>query len=88
MNTKIEERAKAPAYPVEVNAKDNGWSEVQTGPSRYIAAGLTIREHFAGLAMQGIRAATNPHTECALVAEMAVKQADTLIAALNQEQGK
>lgn len=57
-----------------------------TGTTNY--GGLTIREHFAGLAMQGIRAATNPHTECALVAEMAVKQADALIAALNQEQGK
>ena len=75
------DRANEPAYPALESISGNG-------ESRYPAGGLTIREHFAGLAMQGIRAASNVHVGCDIVAEIAVKQADALIAALNQEQGK
>lgn len=47
--------------------------------------GMTLREHYAGLAMQG--AITNPayeHWTVEQVAELAVRQADALIAALNK----
>lgn len=48
------------------------------------STGLTKREYFAGLAMQGIWS-TNSKDDITIehIAEVAVKQADALIAALN-----
>jgi hypothetical protein len=60
----------------------------------YSHGGLTIRQHFASIAMQGMNAAMNtgssefhPNEEtCLYVAQLSVKQADFLIAELNKQQ--
>jgi hypothetical protein len=44
-----------PAFPVEGRYDENGeFHGAQTGNARGWATGLTIRDHFAGLAMQGL----------------------------------
>lgn len=49
------------------------------------APGLTKREMFAAMAMQGIRTTmTHMHSRYAEVADMAVNQADALLAALEK----
>lgn len=49
------------------------------------APGLTKRELFAAMAMQGIRTTmTHMHSRYAEVADMAVDQADALLAALEK----
>ena len=67
-------RANEPAYPVVD----------QTGERFQNEPGLTIREHFAGLAMQGLLVASDPHdtSSPATVAEWSVSYADALISAL------
>lgn len=50
----------------------------------YTISGLTKREHFAALAMQGI-AANGEDLYATDVAQLAVMYADRLIAALNEE---
>lgn len=50
----------------------------------YFASGLTIREHFAALAMQGLLSNPN-HSGVAYEAIIAVEAADALIAELNKE---
>ena len=47
-----------------------------------LSTGMTLRDHFAGLAMQGYLAA-NPTFECDLhkVADMAYEQADAMLEA-------
>lgn len=65
-------RANDPAYPCP------------TGDSGY--GGLTIREHFAAMAMQGLIASmTDVGVDEALTAKLAVIQADALIAELAKE---
>ena len=68
------------------NAKDNGGCPVYPITDKDIPGrpcfGLTKREYFAGLAMQGMLADTRlsgPHHECG---EQAVKFADALLEAL------
>lgn len=46
--------------------------------------GITLREWFAGLAMQGLSANTDMQGALKTVAMMAVQQADALIAELNR----
>lgn len=49
-------------------------------------AGLTKREYFAALAMQGICANQHtPHWDAERIAEYSVKYADALIEALNKQ---
>lgn len=50
-----------------------------------LQGGLTKREHFAAMAMQGLSDKATVHYEFNEYAEMAVKIADALIAALNKE---
>lgn len=61
----------------------------RTAPGRYDNEGLTKREHFAAMALQGIMANADPQI-CGLgtdrVAEWAVGASDALIAALNKAQ--
>ena len=78
----MNDRANEPAYPAHelLQDRDGNYTMQATG-------GLTIREHFAGLAMQGIVAAQES-TDPPKVAEFALQYADALIAALNQEQVK
>ena len=66
----MNERTNEPAYPA----------------SGMVGRGLTIREHFAGLAMQGLLAAGRMGGS--VVAQEALIYADALIAALNQGEAK
>lgn len=71
----------APAMPWVVEGMD--MSDVQT----FGTGGLTKREWFAGLAMQGVLAGPDsPNFEDDSVARSAVDLADALIAALNEEE--
>lgn len=52
------ENRNAPAFPVEVSFQEDGLMVgLQTGNNSGMAKGLTKREYFAGLAMQGLLAA-------------------------------
>ena len=65
------------------NPNDNTTSYGYASPySTYERKGLTKREYFAALAMQGILAG-NIQTDSILVAEYAVEYADNLIESLN-----
>lgn len=82
----MNERASAPAYPEPSQsypARDGDYTIHET------RGGLTIREHFAGLAMQAVMDHAD-YVNCGpeSVADAALELADALIAALNQEQGK
>ena len=72
-----------PAFPCSEHKIPDGW----TGPSD----GLTKREYFAGLAMQGYLStptgavAFNNPSRCA---EWAVQQADALLTELRKEQSR
>ena len=57
---------------------------MKTDPSEW-ADRMTIREHFAALAMQGIMACPEDG-ERHLLARACVQMADALIAALNEEE--
>lgn len=82
----MNERANEPAMPTIGFERDN-YGRVKLEGKHIQRKGLTIREHFAGLAMQGIVAAQES-TDPPKVAEFALQYADALIAALNQEQVK
>lgn len=86
-------RANEPTYPGEIevaSADPLTLRPVQTGPRSYKSPGLTIREHFAGLAMQGLLAC--PDGACFPTydesmrhyASRAVAYADALIAELER----
>lgn len=68
------------------NPEDNAFPIYQSS-GRYEAceSGLTKREHFAAIAMQGLLASNTPFA-ANRVAISAVKHADALIAALNDEE--
>ena len=67
-----------------VDPKDNAFPIINAEGEVYVCqGGLTKREYFAALAMQGLRAGTD--LNAALTAHEAVKQSDALIAALNVE---
>ena len=81
-----------PAYPVAVRRTENYMDEGGYGRSRIVTVhegGLTIREYFAALAMQGILAAQihgmNNMPSKGPFAAIAVDAADSLIAELNKE---
>lgn len=75
MSTKAEETA----FPVTISI-DGNWDKE---PPKHLN-GLTKREYFAGLAMQGLCADPNPELKPKVVAEMAVRYADALINELNK----
>lgn len=75
-------RADDAAFPIPAIAGPNGdwiWG----------AAGLTVREHFAAMAMQGLLANStydlNGKGIVSLIANSSVRMADTLIAELAKE---
>ena len=88
MNTKVEEHGNEHANP---------HMHIEDGVIR-IAGGLTIREHFAGLILPAIAKPDNyslederrgyPKQDAERQARAALRYADALIAALNQEQAK
>lgn len=55
-------------------------------PTPSESTGLTKREYFAALALQGILSHSDPVVFGKVAAEMAVKAADLLIEELNKEQ--
>jgi len=69
--------AEQPAFPI-IETNGNGETSV--------AVGLTKREYFAGLAMQGIWASVKDDAfeNYVNVARMAINQADELLKQLNQ----
>lgn len=72
-----------PAYPCEIEYSGGIIRGRQTGNSSGIAHGLTKREWFAGLAMQGMIAVPgHVNTTAATIATWAVEQADALLAEL------
>jgi len=79
----METKPNDAAYPIDAE------TERATYRDGYGSAGLTKREHFAALAMQGLlakgAAAYMSASEYAAVADWSVEQADALIAALNKE---
>ena len=42
-----------PAFPAEIQVGDNGIEAIQTGITTFSVPGLTKREYFAAMAMQG-----------------------------------
>lgn len=73
--------ADTPAFPF-IGTDSSGYTTA-------LATGLSKREHFAGLAMQGLLANKRSMdiTDDALT-EVAIAFADRLITALNKEEGK
>lgn len=65
----------APAYPV---LSIDSWNKP------HVSGGLTVRQHFAAMAMQGLIAKGCTHGPDG-VAMIACEYADTLIAELNKE---
>lgn len=78
--------ANDPITPVEVSYSDGEWIPMQTGNSTGMLNGLSKREYFSAIALQGYRAnkvfAEHSPED---VAEFAVADADALINALNKE---
>jgi len=68
-----------------MTAKENG--DLGAYPTERWAAGLTKRELFAAMAMEGWLASFGPEYEanCKGVAEFSVKQSDALLAELAKE---
>ena len=58
------------------------------GQLEYGHSGLTKREHFAGLAMQGMLTNPGDYSKPEHVAHDAIMYADAILAALEQEQAK
>ncbi len=96
----MSKRGDEPAYPCyqpDGPLMQDGYPSHGAG----VIPGMTLREHYAGLAMQGLMSSdlvmrfsddvvtANPDTTRGKwLAEQAIGFADALIAALNQEQGK
>lgn len=82
-----------PANPTEVSYNDCGeMIDTQTSNSSGISRGLTKREHFASIAMQGLLANPNGGMQennattyvPELISKLALLHADALITALNK----
>ena len=67
--------ADMPAMPTSLNESDSQWAAAHTG-------GLTKREHFAGLVIQGLMNGRNFRGGYSDLAETAVECADALLKAL------
>jgi hypothetical protein len=82
MNT----NGNAPISPCEVQINDKGdVFQNQISRDSYTASGLTKREHFAAMAMQGILSNTQQLFMSDIeVGEKATEIADALISALNK----
>lgn len=75
-----------PAMPVEMDYEEGGAKSHRVSNSTWKETGLTIRQHFAAMAMQGFISSIKEgyqsmHRDAA---EQAVEFADALIAHLNQ----
>lgn len=81
--------ANEPAFPCEVYHREDGSIDgVQTGSKQGIAIGLTKRELFAAMAMQGIASIAPNDWDApeSAVARLSVSLADALLAELDREE--
>lgn len=74
-----------PNEPINSVVEDNNYEGQLIRECHYL--GLTKREHFASMAMQGYRASC-PDKSAEFIAYESVADADALIAALNQQAKK
>ena len=88
MKTKPNEPISPTVIKVKINYKDKTAAALLPEFENKTVLGLTKREYFAAMAMQGFMAAINNATKdmCKTIAMIAVKQADTLINELNKSQ--
>ena len=76
------------AYPIISEEVQSVYTDQPATLIECLSQGLTIRQHFAGLAMQGLLANSSLTTHKAsykLLAEKSIGTADALIAKLNKE---
>jgi hypothetical protein len=71
-----------PAYPVEVSYYDNEVIGMQTTNTSGMAKGISKREYFAALALQGLLA--NPNVDLENCGVAAVIHADEILKALEK----
>ena len=76
------EKGNEPINPCIIKGRQ-GFADIPTIPSREVY-GLTKREYFAGLAMQGL-CTLDCFTSAEAIAKTSVRQADALLEALNKE---
>lgn len=76
-------RANEPAFPT-VRTK----SHYSTDINVHSVGGMTLREYYAGLAMQGLLACPDPPDSDILAGRAAVVMADALLAALAETEVK
>ena len=79
-----------PAMPskVSVNRDSGDVQPYQFGNDDFSTPGLTKREHFVGLAMQGMLTNPGDYSKPEHVAHDAIMYADAILTALEQEQAK
>ncbi len=79
-------RGNEPAYPaIETQPRDIGHhGNYVTIADTYSTGGMTLREHYAGLAMQGLLAGGSSGQSTATLAACSVACADALIAELER----
>jgi hypothetical protein len=76
---------------VKTNGHEAAGTAVAYGPGAddyTMVCGLTKREHFAAIALQGVIASPDLTSDPFVCAELAVKMADALISALNSKEVK
>jgi hypothetical protein len=80
--------ADMPARPTQatLNREQDKFLETQTSNNDFLLLGLTKREHFAGLAMQGFLASNGNRSIRGSIPTIAVEYADALLAELDKVQ--
>lgn len=68
-----------PAYPMEKDAAESLSMVSETDDNGRLMHGMTLRQHYAGLAMQGILASPYSGKEPAYLAKNAFKIADAML---------
>ena len=81
-----------PAFPAEIQVGDNGIEAIQTGITTFSVPGLTKREYFAAMAMQGFLSNSlviEADPTKGMIARWAIDYADALLDELeNTNQSK
>lgn len=80
--------AEQPAFPVEVEFDEAGMKDARTSNTTWQERGLTKREYFAGLAMQGRLASCSsyPKIDHNILAKDSLNDADALLNHLQNNQ--
>ena len=85
MPTPTNQNSDAPAYPHSVTHYGTNTFGQSVERVTETHSGLSKREYFAAMAMQGLLADSATETSVEVTAAMAVHQADALLAALAKE---